>query len=47
MSDRGVFVLDVIGDEERLILDRWKQRFPTLRRELVGSKKGHAILRMA
>jgi hypothetical protein len=46
MSPRGVYVLDVIGDEERANLARWRRRFPNLRHEIVASKKGHAILRL-
>lgn len=45
LSPRATFVLDVIGDEERAILARWRTRFPELAQELHASRKGHAILR--
>lgn len=45
MSPRGVFVLDVIASEERVILERWRRRHPEFEQERVESKKGHAILR--
>ena len=45
LAPRGAFVMDVIGDEERAILARWRARFPHLAFEVVDSKKGHAIAR--
>lgn len=45
LAPRGVFVLDVIADEERAILARWKQRLPEFRQQLLDTKKGNAILR--
>ncbi len=45
LAPRGVFVLDVITDEERAILARWKQRLPEFRQQLLDTKKGNAILR--
>jgi predicted O-methyltransferase YrrM len=47
IAPRGVFVLDVIADEEREILARWRARFPEFRQQLFESRKGHAILRRA
>jgi hypothetical protein len=45
LAPRGVFVLDVIADEERAILARWKQRLPEFRQQLLDTRKGNAILR--
>ena len=45
LSPRGVFVLNVIADEEREILARWRRRFPEFHHQLLDTKKGDAILR--
>ena len=45
LAPRGVFVLDVIADEERAILARWAQRLPEFRQQLLDTRKGNAILR--
>lgn len=45
LAPRGVFVLDVIADEERAILARWNQRLPEFRQQLLDTRKGNAILR--
>jgi len=47
LAPRGVFVLDVIADEERVILARWKQRLPEFHQQLLDTRKGNAILRRA
>ncbi|HEU4728856.1 MAG TPA: class I SAM-dependent methyltransferase [Kofleriaceae bacterium] len=47
MAPRGVFVLDVIADEERAILARWSQELPEFRQLRLDTKKGNAILRRA
>ena len=41
----GLFVLDVVGDEERATLARWQRELPELRHEHVASKKGHVLIR--
>jgi predicted O-methyltransferase YrrM len=45
LSPRGFVVLDVVGDEERTILDLWRQRFPEFAQERLATKKGNVILR--
>lgn len=45
MSARGIFVLDVVGDEERVILGQWAERFPAFIQEHLVTKKGNVILR--
>ncbi|HEY0193581.1 MAG TPA: class I SAM-dependent methyltransferase [Kofleriaceae bacterium] len=45
MSPRGIFVLDVIGPEERDNLARWRRRHPDFHHQLLDSRKGNAILR--
>jgi hypothetical protein len=47
MSAGATFVIDVIGDEERAILARWRARHPELAQTFVASKKGHVIIRRA
>ena len=43
----GTFVLDVVGDEERRVLDRWRTELPELHHEHVRSKKGNVLIRFA
>lgn len=45
MAHNGVFVLDVVGDEERVILERWKTELPGFVQEHLATKKGNVILR--
>jgi predicted O-methyltransferase YrrM len=45
LSPHGVFVFDVIGDEEREVLARWKKAHPAFHQAFVPSKKGAVILR--
>jgi hypothetical protein len=45
LSARGIFVLDVVGDEERVILERWKRELPDLSQEHLRTKKGNVIVR--
>jgi predicted O-methyltransferase YrrM len=46
LAPRGVFVLDVIGPEERANLERWKRELPEFRQHLLlATRKGNAILR--
>ena len=45
LAPRGVFVMNMIGAEERAILARWHRELPEFRHELFATKKGHAILR--
>jgi predicted O-methyltransferase YrrM len=47
MSPRGLFVLDVVGEEERTILDRWRAELPELRQERLDTKKGNVLIRRA
>jgi predicted O-methyltransferase YrrM len=47
MSRDGLFVLDVVGDEERAILDRWQAELPELRQERLETKKGNVLIRRA
>ena len=43
----GLFVLDVIGEEERAVLARWRRELPELAHVHVTSKKGHVLIRRA
>ncbi len=45
MSTRGAFVLDVIGEEERTVLARWRDELPELSQQEIASKKGHVLIR--
>jgi predicted O-methyltransferase YrrM len=45
LSPRGVFVLDVIGEEERGNLARWRKRHPEFVQQRLDTRKGNAILR--
>ncbi len=45
MRQNGRFVLDVIGDEERSTLARWRRELPEFEHEHVASKKGHVLIR--
>jgi predicted O-methyltransferase YrrM len=45
MRDDGLFVLDVIGDEERAILERWRSEMPGFRQDLLATKKGNVLIR--
>jgi len=47
MKANGLFVLDVIGDEERAMLAHWRRELPDLGHEHVASKKGHVLIRRA
>jgi Methyltransferase domain len=44
MRPTGRFVIDVIGDEERLTLARWRRELPDYAHEHVASKKGHVLI---
>lgn len=43
----GTFVLDVVGDEERVVLARWRTELPELQQQHVRSKKGNVLIRYA
>ena len=43
----GLFVLDVVGPEEKVVLERWRREMPELRQEHVASKKGNVLIRFA
>jgi len=45
LSSRGVFVLNMIGEEEPAVLARWKRLLPEFRQHVVHNKKGAVILR--
>lgn len=45
LSPRGVFVLDVVGDEERAILERWRAELPAFTHQHLATRKGNVILR--
>jgi predicted O-methyltransferase YrrM len=45
LRDDGVFLLDVVGDEERHMLARWRQRHPDFVQEELSTKKGNVLLR--
>jgi hypothetical protein len=45
LAPGATFVLDVVGAEERAILDRWRARFPELAQEHLDTKKGNVIIR--
>jgi predicted O-methyltransferase YrrM len=47
LSAQGIFVLDYVGDEERVMLERWRQRYPDFSQEHLDTKKGNVILRRA
>ena len=45
MSLRGTFVLDVVGPEEKIILERWRKELPAFGQEHLATKKGNVIIR--
>lgn len=45
LSAQGLLVLDYVGDEERVILERWRTRYPEFSQERLDTKKGNVILR--
>ena len=45
LSAQGLVVLDYVGDEERVILERWRKRYPDFSQEHLDTKKGNVILR--
>ena len=45
LSSQGLVVLDYVGDEERVILERWRKRHPEFSQEHLDTKKGNVILR--
>lgn len=47
LSAQGLFVLDYVDDEERVILERWRKRYPDFSQEHLDTKKGNVILRRA
>lgn len=44
---RGTFVLDVVGEEEKIILERWRRELPGFAQEHLATKKGNVIIRRA
>jgi predicted O-methyltransferase YrrM len=47
LRDDGVFLLDVLGREERAILARWRDRHPEFLQEELATRKGNVLLRRA
>jgi hypothetical protein len=47
LSAQGVFVLDYVGDAERVILERWRTRYPDFVQEHLDTKKGNVVQRRA
>jgi predicted O-methyltransferase YrrM len=47
LSLRGTFVLDVVGPEEKIILERWRTELPAFAQEHLVTKKGNVIIRRA
>jgi hypothetical protein len=45
MHEDGLFVLDVVGDEERTMLQRWRAELPHFAHEHVPTKKGNVLIR--
>lgn len=45
LRDGAVMLLDVIGEEERQILARWRERYPDFEQEELPTKKGNVLLR--
>jgi predicted O-methyltransferase YrrM len=45
LSPRGLFVLDVVGDGEKEILERWKRELPGFSQERLPTRKGNVIIR--
>jgi predicted O-methyltransferase YrrM len=45
MRPSALFVLDVVGDEERATLARWQRELPEFRHEHVATKKGNVLIR--
>ncbi|HVK89302.1 MAG TPA: class I SAM-dependent methyltransferase [Kofleriaceae bacterium] len=44
LSARGMFVMNMLGAEERTILSRWQDEYPELHQQVFATRKGHAIL---
>ena len=44
MNASGLFVLDVVGEEERTILDRWRRELPAFHQDRVATKKGNVLI---
>lgn len=44
LKQDGLFVLDVVGEEEQRVLARWRDELPALRQEHVPSKKGNVLI---
>ena len=44
---RGTFLLDVVGEEERVILERWRHELPAFAQEHLATKKGNVVIRRA
>lgn len=47
MALRATFVLDVVGEEEKIILERWRHELPAFAQEHLATKKGNVIIRRA
>ncbi|HEY1557437.1 MAG TPA: class I SAM-dependent methyltransferase [Kofleriaceae bacterium] len=47
LSPHATFVLDVVGDEERGVLERWRHELPELQHEPLRTKKGNVLIRRA
>ncbi|MDB4958534.1 MAG: hypothetical protein JWO36_6103 [Myxococcales bacterium] len=45
LSARGLFVLDVVGEEERTILERWRSELPMFDQQHLATKKGNVLIR--
>ena len=45
MRAGALFVLDVVGDEERAALARWRRELPEYVHETSPTKKGHVVIR--
>lgn len=44
MSAHGVFVMNMLGAEERTVLSRWRDELPEFHQQVFATKKGHAVL---
>jgi predicted O-methyltransferase YrrM len=44
LATAGVFVLDVVGEEERRVLARWQAELPDWHHEHVATKKGNVVI---
>jgi hypothetical protein len=47
LSDRGVFLLDVVGEEEETILAAWRQRHPEFVQKALATRKGNVLIERA